>query len=84
MGADRAILAADSDTRGATVLGRELDRSNDSADWAALVAALRRLRAGEDETVLASGLDSTDRLVLSRALNARRGKTTINYGSCSS
>jgi hypothetical protein len=55
----------------------ELDHYQDSADWGALVAALRRLRAGETGRDLLTGLDDIDTAIVTRALDARAGTIAI-------
>jgi len=73
-----AVLAADGgDTRAVAALDTELDRLQDSSDWGALVAALRRLRAGDTGTDLLTGLDEVDAAIVTRAIDARDGKITI-------
>jgi hypothetical protein len=48
-----------------------LDQLDDSSDWRNLAAALRRVLAGErNPTVLLSGLDDIDQLILNAVLAA--------------
>jgi tetratricopeptide (TPR) repeat protein len=69
-----ALLAADGgDTQATVVLDTELDRHQDSADWGALVAALRRLRAGETGPGLLTGLDEIDTAIVTRARGVYEG-----------
>ena len=76
-----AVLAADGgDTQAAAAVDAELDRYQDSADWGALVAALRRLRTGETGPGLLTGLDDVDTAIVTRALDAHDGKITIRAG----
>ena len=55
----------------------ELDRYQDSPDWGALVAVLRRVRAGDTGDDVLTGLDETDAAIVTRALDARDGKVSI-------
>jgi len=60
-------------------LDQYLNRHADDADWAALVAVLRRIRAGErDPAALSEGLDEIDTAILTRALAARDGSNPID------
>ena len=73
-----AVLAADGDdAQAAAALDAELDKYQDSADWAGLAVALRRLRGGEGGPDLLAGLDDVDTAIMTRALDAREGKITI-------
>jgi tetratricopeptide (TPR) repeat protein len=73
-----AILAADSgDLQAAAALDAQLARYGDLADWSGLVAALRRLRAGQHGPDLLAGLDETGNAIVTRALDARNGTVTI-------
>jgi hypothetical protein len=73
-----AVVAADGgDAQAAAALDAELDKHQDSADWSGLVAALRRVRAGEAGPDLLAGLDDIDTAIVTRALDARDGKITI-------
>ena len=63
----------------ADFLDRVLDHYADIADWAALVAVLRRVRAGErDRTALSEGLDEIDTAILGRALVALGGSNPVD------
>jgi len=60
-------------------LDQALDHYADSTDWAGLVAALRRVRAGErDRAALTEGLDEIDTAILTRALAALDGSHPID------
>jgi tetratricopeptide (TPR) repeat protein len=72
-----ALLAAVGDTRAAAELDAELDRCQDSPDWSALAAALRRLRAGDTGDDVLTGLDETDRAIVTRTLSIRDGRVSI-------
>jgi hypothetical protein len=73
-----ALLAADGgDIRAAAALDAELGRYQDSANWGPLVAALRRMRAGEVGPGLLAGLDEIDAAIITCALDARDGKVII-------
>ena len=72
-----AILAADTDQGAAAALDSHLDLNQDSTAWGALVAALRRLRAGEANVDLLAGLDDISAAIMSRAIDVRDGKTAI-------
>jgi hypothetical protein len=48
------------------------------ADWRQLVAVLRRIRAGERDATLASGLDPIDTAVVQRALDALTGIVRVD------
>lgn len=61
--------AAQGDAEADEALGAQLDELAATADWGALVAALRRVLAGErDSEALAVGLDEVDRAVLAEVL----------------
>ena len=63
----------------AAFLDQALDHYAGTRDWAALTAALRRVRAGErDPAVLAEGLDEIDTAILTRALAALDGTDPID------
>jgi hypothetical protein len=47
-------------------------------DWRQLVAVLRRIRAGERDAALASGLDPIDTAVVQRALDALAGTVRVD------
>jgi len=73
-----ALLAArDGDQDAAAALEGELAEYQDSADWAALAAALRRLQAGDISPALLAGLDPVDTAVAGRALAALTGQAAI-------
>ncbi len=73
-----ALLAADvGDAGAAAALDTQLDRYQDSPDWGALAAVLRRLRAGDTESDLLNGLDEIDTAIVTRAIDARSGKVSI-------
>jgi len=76
-----AILAAvGGDVAAAAALDEELSGYQDSADWSALVAAMRRLRAGETGLESLAGLDEVHAAIVTRALGARRGSVLIPPG----
>lgn len=73
-----ALLAATSDDpQAAAALDQQLARYQDSTDWGALVAALRRLRSGQTGPELLAGLDETCAAIITCALDAQAGKTSI-------
>ena len=73
-----AILVADSgNSQAVAALDAELDSFGASADWSALVAALRRLRAGDSRPELLARLDIFDATIVTRALDARDGRAFI-------
>ena len=72
-----ALFAADGDAQAAAALDSELGRYSDSPDWGALVAVLRRVRAGDTGDDVLTGLDETDAAIVTRALEARDGKISI-------
>ena len=72
-----ALLADQANTQAAAVLDGEFGSLHRSADWAALVGVLRRLRAGESGPDLLVGLDEIDVAIASRALDALAGRVTV-------
>jgi tetratricopeptide (TPR) repeat protein len=71
------LAAADGQQRAAAALDAELTRAEESTDWSALVAALRRLRDGDTGPELLAGLDDIDTAIMTRAIDARHGKVLI-------
>jgi len=73
-----ALLAARAGSReAADALSSELASYDDSADWAALAAALRRMHQGDTSPSLVAGLDRIDAAVAARALDALAGQVSI-------
>ncbi len=73
-----ALLAfIDGDAGAGTALDEELDSCQDSADWSALAAALRSMRAGGADPELFTSLDETSAAIATRALDARSGQVVI-------
>ena len=73
-----ALLAFDSgDEQAGAALDAELVRYQDSDQWVALVAVLRRLRAGGTSPELFTGLVEVHAAIAARALDAREGTITI-------
>jgi tetratricopeptide (TPR) repeat protein len=73
-----ALLAArDGDTQAAAAFDEELAQYSDSPDWAALAAALAKIRGGDTSPSLLDGLDRIDTAITSRALDALADRTTI-------
>ena len=65
-----AVTAAATAGHTPTELTDHLDRLDDSTDWAALVAALRRVLAGDrDREQLLAGLDDVDTAILTATLD---------------
>jgi len=65
-----AVTAAATTGHTPTELTDHLDRLDDSTDWAALVAALRRVLAGDrDREQLLAGLDDVDTAILTATLD---------------
>jgi tetratricopeptide (TPR) repeat protein len=68
---DAVVAASQGDQAAAERLAPDLDKLAESEDWAALVAAIRRILDSErDEDALAAGLDEIDRASLHRILVA--------------
>jgi CHAT domain len=74
------LAAASGDTQAAAALDAELDQYQDSPDWDALVAALRRVRAGDIGVGVLADLDEVEAAIVTRALEARNGKISIPAG----
>ena len=73
------LVAAD---RGDTVADRALDlilaSLAEHADWRQVVAVLRRIRTGERDPALVTGLDSIDTAIVRRALAALAGTVPVD------
>ena len=73
------LVAADSgDAAAEQALDLVLASLAEHADWQQLVAVLRRIRSGERDAALASGLDPIDTAVVQRALAALSGTVRVD------
>ncbi|MGH3783327.1 MAG: hypothetical protein ACRDRO_22595 [Pseudonocardiaceae bacterium] len=73
------LVAADSgDAAAEQALDLVLASLGEHADWKQLVGVLRRIRAGERDADLASGLDPIDTAVVQRALDALSGTVRVD------
>jgi hypothetical protein len=74
-----SLVAADSgDTVADQALDLVLASLGQHADWEQLVAVLRRIRAGERDPALATGLDLIDMAIVRRALAALAGTEQVD------
>jgi hypothetical protein len=65
---EAAVAAAGGDQDIASELEPTFDEYGATADWAALVAVLRRIIAGERDTALLDGLDAIDTAIAQAVL----------------
>lgn len=72
------VAAHRGDTAADQALDLVLASLEQHADWRQLVAVLRRIRAGERDATLASGLDPIDTAVVQRALDALTGTVRVD------
>jgi hypothetical protein len=71
------LAAAAGDARAAAAVDERLAELKNSKGWKTVAAVLQRIRAGKTGLELLTGLSETDAVIVTRALDAYRGKVEI-------